>query len=440
MPGYVKTVKIPIHYDTTDKKLSYLDNLTARQTYAVQLFCEKLNKEDIVPRYRSEVREFSDYVKEKTDLSAGLIQQAEDKVLWMYKQYKESHDKWEWLLSKAKEGTRWYRRLKQREPSVPNLKKSNSKVPTPFDNRTGEVQRTDDLDLTDWVVHISTLKKGDTIDILLNPSNWHEEQLEEAEKLKTFEIVHHPERECEYMIHIVCEYKSDTVQTGSVCGVDLGIKRDLSAVLIDDNGLEQFTIIQNDKSERLKELDDRIAHLRREEKYNALKKLCNKRERVAEDYDRKLAKQFAELLPDGTTVFFGSPRYIRYNKFKGNGNKTGRKLLQHWSFSRIIDQCVLKLNETGKNGEKITEWNTSRLHYKCGKKVERPFDNSFQRIKCSTCDDELDAEFNASVNIAVKGISQHSDKSIESDTFWQNMAGATADIAQTGDDLEAKIQ
>ncbi len=97
---------------------------------------------------------------------------------------------------------------------------------------------------------------------------------------------------------------------------------------------------------------------------------------------------------------------------------------------------MLKLNETGKLGEKITEWNTSRLHYKCGKQVERPYNNSFQRIRCSTCDDELDAEFNASVNIAVKGISQHSDKSIEPDRFWQNMAGAIDELARTVDDSE----
>ncbi|MFP4050384.1 MAG: zinc ribbon domain-containing protein [Thermoplasmata archaeon] len=437
---YKKTVKIPIHHDTTDKKLSYLSNLTARQTYAVQLFCDKLNWNDIIPRYRSEVREFSDFVREETGLSTGFIQQAEDKVLWMYKQYRKSHDKWEWALNNATEGTRWYRKLEEREPSVPDPKKNNSKVPTPFDYRTGEVQKTDELDLTEWVVHISTLKKGETIDVLLNPSDWHKEQLEEAKKIKTFEIVHHPERECEYMVHISCEYKSDSVQTGSVCGVDLGIKRDLSAVLIDDDGVEQFTILQNDKSEQLKELDNRISHLRREKNYNVLKKLRNKRERVAEDYDRKIAKQFAELLPDGTTVFFGNPRDIRYNKYKGNGDKAGRKLLRHWSFSRIIDRCILKLNETGKYGEKITEWNTSTLHYRCGKRVGRPYDNSFQRIRCSTCDDELDAEFNASVNIAVKGISQHSDKSIEPNTFWQDVAGATDDIARTGDDLEAKIQ
>ncbi|MFW6176442.1 MAG: hypothetical protein ACOC40_01950 [Thermoplasmatota archaeon] len=245
---YKKTVKILIHHDTTDRKLSYLSNLTARQTYAVQLFCENLNEEGIVPKYRYGVPEFSDYVREETGLSAGFIQQAEDKVLCMYKQYKSkrSHDKWERVVNNAKEGTRWYKKLKEREPSVPNPKKNNSKVSTPFDNRTGKVQKTDELDLTKWIVHISTLNKGETIDVLLNPSEWHQEQLEKAKNLKTFEIVHHPKRDCEYMVHISCEYKSDTLQTGSVCGVDL-VKRDLSAVLIDDNSVEQFTIMQNDK-------------------------------------------------------------------------------------------------------------------------------------------------------------------------------------------------
>lgn len=440
MSRYVKTVKIPIHYLTTDKKISYLDNLTARQTCAVQLFCDKLNEEGIIPKYRFEVRKFSEHVREETGLSAGFIQQAEDKVLWMYKQYRRNHDKWEWVLSKAKGGTRWYRKLKEREPSAPDPKRSNRKVPTPFDYRTGKVQRTDVLDLTEWIIHISTLNKGETIDILLNPSDWHRKQLEEADKIKTFEIVHHPERDCKYMVHIACEYEVQSAPIKRVCGVDLGIKRDLSAVLIDDNGIKQFNIIHNNKSERLKKLDDRISHLRREEKYEVLKKLRNKRKRVAEDYDRKLAKQFADMIPDGTTVFFGNPSDIRYNKYKGNGDKVGRKLLQRWSFGRIIDQCILKLNGNGNTGETVTEWNTSRLHYKCGKEVKRPYNNSFQRIKCFTCDDELDADFNASLNIVMKGISRHGDKSIEPNTFWQDTAWVTDDIARTGDDLEAKIQ
>lgn len=431
-----KTVKVPVHHRTTDKKLSYLDNLTARLTYAVQLFCRRLNDNDRVPEHRSDVREFSDHVKKETGLSAGFIQQAEDKVLWMYRQHKKEHSKWEWLMEKAREGTRWHRKLKSREPSVPNPDKSNKKIPTPFDYRTGQVQQTEDLDLTEMIVHISTLKKGETIDVLLNPSDWHKEQLEEAEEIKTFEIVQHPERGCEYMVHISCKFETQTAHTRVVCGVDLGIKRDLSAVLIDDDGMKQFTIIRNKKSERLEELDDRISHLRREEKYEVLKKLRNKRVKVAEDYDSKLAKQFAELIPGGTVVFFGNPKEIRYHKYRGNGDKVGRKLLQHWSFSRIIDKCILKLNETGNVGVRVKEWNTSRLHYKCDKQVERPYDDSFQRINCSTCDDELDAEFNASINIAVKGISQYSDKSIESDNFWQNMAGAIDELARTMDDSE----
>ena len=121
---FQKTVKVSVPHRTTDKKLSYLDNLKARLTYAVHLFRRMLKENDRVPEYRSDVREFSDHVKEETDLSAGFVQQAEDKVLWVYKQYKRSHDKWEWAMDNAREGTRWYRKLEERELSVPNPEKS----------------------------------------------------------------------------------------------------------------------------------------------------------------------------------------------------------------------------------------------------------------------------------------------------------------------------
>ncbi|MBS3816331.1 MAG: transposase [Candidatus Thermoplasmatota archaeon] len=118
----------------------------------------------------------------------------------------------------------------------------------------------------------------------------------------------------------------------------------------------------------------------------------------------------------------------------------------------------MKLNENGNKGEKINEWNTSRLHYKCNQRVKRPHNSSFQRVYCSRCDDEVDAEFNASANIAAKGISRHSDiyrnaehsfdsrnlgfrvKSIEPDSFWQNMAGAIDELARTMDESGLKAR
>ncbi len=90
-----KTVKVPIHFETTKKKMSYLDNLTARLTYAVHLLCDKINEEGFIPDNTYDVRRYSDFLEEKTSLSTGFIQQVEDKVLWMYKQYKRSHEKWE---------------------------------------------------------------------------------------------------------------------------------------------------------------------------------------------------------------------------------------------------------------------------------------------------------------------------------------------------------
>ena len=65
MSEYVKTLKIPIHYLTTKRKLSTLDRLTARLTYAVRLFCEEAGKTGEIPRSRKDIRQFSGYVAEK---------------------------------------------------------------------------------------------------------------------------------------------------------------------------------------------------------------------------------------------------------------------------------------------------------------------------------------------------------------------------------------
>ncbi len=45
-----KSVKIPVHYDTTKTKVSILDNLTARITYSIGLISELITKETKIDR------------------------------------------------------------------------------------------------------------------------------------------------------------------------------------------------------------------------------------------------------------------------------------------------------------------------------------------------------------------------------------------------------
>jgi len=419
MSEYVRTLKIPIHYLTTKRKLSILDRLTARLTYAVRLFCEEVGKTGEIPRSRKDVRQFSNYVKEKTGLSSAFIQQAEDMALWMWRSYKEQHREWKFMLKKAKKGTKWYKKLLKRELSPPCTSKRSKlrKIPTWFDYRTGEIQKAS-IKLTEWVAHISTLKRGETIDVLLNPSEWHKEMLEKAEEIKSFQIV---KQNGKYYVHVVCVYRVSSPEPKGVAGVDLGLNRSLSAVLV-AKGF-RFRILRNGKKERLKELENHVAHLQRLEKWNVLKKLRHKRLNAAKEYDRNLAKEYAET-SKGYITFIGHPSYILYHKFRGNGERVGRKMLQGWSFHRQAQYIKHEKAKLGDKAEIVDEWYTSSKCWKCGAKVKRPKQS---RVICRN-GHQYDADFNGCMNILQKGMSHLENKSLASFPAL-NRAGATVDIA-----------
>jgi len=420
MSRYVRTLKIPVHYLTTKYKLGVLDNLTARLTYAVRLFCEEAKRAGCVPRTRRDIRQFSSYVADKTRLSTGFIQQAEDKALWMWRSYREQHRKWEFLLKKAKLGTKWQKKLLKREPSPPfsSTRSKLEKNPTWFDNRTGEIQKAS-VKLTEWVAHISTLKKGETTDVLLNPSEWHKEMLRKAERIKSFQIV---KINGKYYVHVLCVYRVSSPKPKGIAGVDLGLNRPLSAVLV-DKGF-RFSIFRIGKQEKIKEMNNRVGHLRRLGKWNVLKKLRHKRLNVAKELDRKLAKEYVES-SEGYYTFIGHPSHIIYQKFRGNGERLGRKMLHGWSFLRQAHFIIHEKAKVGDEAEIINEWWTSSRCWKCGAKVERPKQS---RIQCEN-GHQYDADFNGCLNILQKGMSRLRSKTLASFPAL-NRAGATVDIAQ----------
>lgn len=392
-----RTVKIPIHHKTTNRKHSYLDRITARLTHAVRIWSQLIEEYNLYSA--KDCVRFEKEIRYRTGLSSAFVQQARDKALWMWKQHRRSHDKWKRMLSKTKKNTNWYIKLKKREPSKPYTSKNSKlkKIPTMFDYRTGAIEKTD-LELTDWVIKISTLKKYEKIIILLNPSNHHKQKLERANKICSFEIVKHPERVCKYMIHITCQYRVDDQPIKTIKGVDLGIKRDIASVKLPLTP-ENFSLVENDKVDRLKELNDRIAHLRRKQKWQVLKKLRNKRHHIAIDYDRKTAKFFLKGIEEELVVI-GNPEYIRYHKFRGNGNKQQRKILQNWSFSRQIKMIIQKCEEKGIKTLKTNEWWTSSKCHKCIGKLKQ----NKRRIECKECGLQYDREFNSCINIIQKAM------------------------------------
>src|SRR3990172_7002330 len=202
-----KSIKIPIHYNTTRTKKDILDRLTARITYCIRLISELIIQETKIdrPTIRKLVKD--NEIASKTGLSAGFIDQCIDKVIWSWRSYKRLHKEWEKKVERAgkrvesatdeKEkvkGEKSLQKLLKREPSRPTFQ---NKTSCRIDYRTGKIGRGKGKLSPLWI-HISTLEKRKTIDIPLNPSLYHVNQLKNAE-INDFEIIKRNEK---YYVHI----------------------------------------------------------------------------------------------------------------------------------------------------------------------------------------------------------------------------------------------
>ena len=146
-------------------------------------------------------------IASKTGLSAGFIDQCIDKVIWSWKSYNKLHRDWDKKVSRAEDGVASARDEKEKEKKIKSLQKLlkrepsrpsfENKTPCRFDYRTGKVQWEKGKFSPLWI-HISTLEKGTTIDIPLNPSQYHLNQLKDAE-IDDFEII---KKDKKYYIHI----------------------------------------------------------------------------------------------------------------------------------------------------------------------------------------------------------------------------------------------
>ncbi len=96
-----KSIRIPIHYDTTRTKKDILDRLTARITYCIRLISELIIEETKIdrPAIRKLIKDND--IASKTGLSAGFIDQCIDKVIWSWRSYKKIHKEWEKKVERA---------------------------------------------------------------------------------------------------------------------------------------------------------------------------------------------------------------------------------------------------------------------------------------------------------------------------------------------------
>lgn len=403
---FQKSLKIPIHYDTTNTKIGILDRLSARITYCIMLISELITEETKIdrPTIRKLVKD--NEIATKTGLSAGFIDQCIDKVIWTWKSHKKHHKKWENRARKAmeritsardeKEKTKrekYFEKLLKREPSVPLF---TEKTSCRYDYRTGNVQWGKGKFSPLWI-RISTLDKNKRIDIPLNPSQYHLNQLKDAE-IDDFEII---KLDKKYYVHISITKVVENKPISSIGGIDQGLNRSIAVVLLTTPFPREELLLDAAKRDLLDKYDEIISSLQEAEKWDKLRELRNKRANVATYHDWILANKTAEFT-EGSLIAIGNTAF-RQTQFRGNGMPTLRKRIGKWSYGRQRTFIALKRAELGYPTKLREERNTSRECHFCGSLLTtRKWSDGSSYILCHCCGSKEDADINAAYNIAFR--------------------------------------
>lgn len=388
----VKTVKIPVHYALTKRKLSILDKLTARTTYGVWLWSNLFDDHDLKGSYGDRAK-FYEQVKEESKLPAVMVQCCFDTASWMWRSYRSQAAQWERQTRKAK--GKWREKLLKRQPQKPFSNGIGRKVPVWFDCRIGSVEKSK-IKLCPYVARVSTLRRGAKLTIPLNPAKYHLGLLLEG-TLKSFQIV---KRYGKYFIHVMVEYEVLDQPVHAVRGTDLGVKRSIATVLLRPNQplrSSDFSIIHDGlKRGRLHHLNRRIAELQQAEKWAPLKRIRHKRKHAAEYSDRLSAKAIADTSRN-CLVAIGYPKDIKYENYKGNNKALLRRVLARWSYGRIIHYIEEECAERGIHVEATEEpWSSVTCH-RCGSRNTERIDQSL--FHCWDCELWYNADLNAAINI-----------------------------------------
>jgi hypothetical protein len=428
---FKKTIRIPVHYDATKVKIDILNNLTARITYGIRLISEVVY--DLVKDVEGTDEELkclklnvieenvnnSDII-EKTGLQSTYIQQCINKVIFSYKSYGDLHKKWEGKVERAEERLetarddkelekteKWLEKLRKREPSKPDFR---DKTPCRLDYRTGSIIKWNEGKLSKLWIKISTLEKGKTICIPLNPSQYHMDQLKDV-VVDDFEIIkggnsRKKKNKGKYYIHISITKVVEEKEINSVGGVDQGLNKSIAAVLIglDDKDLtfpREEQLLDSAKVDLLEKYDDIVASLQEAKKWDKLRSLRNKRENVSTYHDWCLANKVASFT-EGSYLAIGNSKF-RQDMFRGNGMPTLRKRIGKWTYGRQRKFISLKRAEMGYRTELRDEYGTSRECCECHSKLtRRKYEEGFSYILCHSCEIKKDADTNAANVIATR--------------------------------------
>lgn len=189
------------------------------------------------------------------------------------------------------------------------------------------------------------------------------------------------------------------VPNGKVVGVDLGLNRPAVTSNRQFLGKRQW-----------KEIDKRYFRLKRELQAKGtpsakrhLKKLSGKVQRFRRDCDHVLSRQLIDSVDTGTAIVVENLTDIR-KKTKQRGRKSRRRM-HSWSFAQLRSFLEYKAEEVGCKVFAVDPRHTSQRCSRCGH-IQRSNRRSQSVFKCRVCGYELNADLNASYNVASKYLAE----------------------------------
>jgi IS605 OrfB family transposase len=189
------------------------------------------------------------------------------------------------------------------------------------------------------------------------------------------------------------------------CFKEDSIKRDPKRVIGIDRGLNNIAVLSNNVF-----IDsNHLTAVKRRYEYNRsilqqkgtrsakrkLKRISGSEKRFVKDANHCISKRIASM--PASVFVLEDLKSIRH----GNRGRKMNKFLHGWSFFQLEWMLRYKAEELGKHVISVDPRNTSVTCSKCGHIDKRSRDMS--RFRCIECGFDIDADLNASRNIASRG-------------------------------------
>lgn len=208
----------------------------------------------------------------------------------------------------------------------------------------------------------------------------------------------------QYTLELTPDLKED--YSGAI-GIDRGISHIAVCTFVEKDGKNEPPVFfSSSEILRLKNLQkERDKFLR--DKHNKIRKKANMRniESKINLILHKYSKEIVDLAKH-KNAFLVLEGLEKPKKGRFKMSKKAQYRLSQFTFKKLSDLIDYKAKREGIKVEYVPPEFTSKECSHCGEKVNtlRPFRGNFSLFKCNSCGIQLNSDYNASINIAKKGL------------------------------------